>query len=195
MAPADDWPHAEHALSCGGANSPEAIAVQRRRDDVTPAVRDDDRDVGAQLQQARLLRRIRWYGHFADIELRSWRSEFSKGWEFNPTARHMYWRSVGEPGLTRVGSDRKFIGFQWEDIRFTSSLSNYHHVLVVVVPHWAIALVTAILPAINVRRWSRRRRRPGLCPVCGYDLRATPDRCPECGKTVMKPQMNADERG
>jgi hypothetical protein len=52
------------------------------------------------------------------------------------------------------------------------------------VPNWGLSLLTAILPAhrvLDVRRRARRHR-AGLCPVCGYDLRATPGRCPECGR-------------
>jgi hypothetical protein len=51
------------------------------------------------------------------------------------------------------------------------------------VPHGLIAGLAAVLPAVRTRNWLRYRRRHGLgaCPSCGYDLRATPDRCPECG--------------
>jgi hypothetical protein len=56
----------------------------------------------------------------------------------------------------------------------------------VAVPAWMPLLATAILPALWIHAWRRQRRtaRLGLCPACGYDLRATPGRCPECGSAA-----------
>lgn len=53
----------------------------------------------------------------------------------------------------------------------------------IAMPLWVFMLVLAagpmmyLIPALR----RRRRRRRGLCGPCGYDLRVTPARCPECG--------------
>jgi len=49
--------------------------------------------------------------------------------------------------------------------------------------HWFLTLIFAILPAIWLFKWNKRRKLdPNACPACGYDLTGNESGvCPECG--------------
>jgi hypothetical protein len=74
-------------------------------------------------------------------------------------------------------------GFGLMDRVYQPSSHAREHNQFLILPHWfAIALGATPTMLLSLRLVRRgRRAASGRCATCGYDLRATPERCPECG--------------
>jgi hypothetical protein len=108
---------------------------------------------------------------------------------------HRHWGDIHEP-ISQFPADRisptmtvywNFAGFisAADDPQRVRQSPSYH---MLAFPCWFFVAIEALVIAVMVRRMAAARRyRSGLCSRCGYDIRATPDRCPECG-TAMQAQ-------
>lgn len=79
---------------------------------------------------------------------------------------------------------REWHGFGLE--RGSAYLGHPPSFTAVLFPTWA-AIAVLLLPMglwAGIGWRHRRRVKAGHCANCGYDLRATPDKCPECGTAV-----------
>jgi len=76
-------------------------------------------------------------------------------------------------------------------------VANIDDVAHVRLPQWIFVVAALFLPAVGAMRTRsriRRARRSSLsrCASCGYDLRATPNACPECGTPAASPPAIAE---
>ena len=112
-----------------------------------------------------------------------YRVKNSEGWQrsrviwFSESAREYFVRQGGRDYLGCGYTTRT-----WQ----TSSSPNLYVSRRFLLPTALPAVLFAIAPVCFSLRLLRSRRRrlrlfAGLCQNCGYDMRSTPDRCPECG--------------
>src|SRR5258706_7339698 len=95
------------------------------------------------------------------------------------TAKKVYYSTYSPP---RTWQQR--LGFWSMDMR-TSSGPFFR----TIIPYWPLILIFAVIPLDAliqlVRAWLFHRcHRIGICGKCGYDLRESKDRCPECGNAI-----------
>lgn len=111
-----------------------------------------------------------------------WAARLSYPWRYQRS-------SPGDDSFARVESLAEHWDVRFPGVGYTSGGDVPARFMVLVV-HLAYPTVLfslaplAWLAGFRRQRRSARRARAGLCATCGYDLRASPGRCPECGSVV-----------
>jgi hypothetical protein len=103
-----------------------------------------------------------------------------------------YGRAVNDPTLRPDAALRRlgFDAFSGQTTLASGGITYWTGRLTyVTAPWWALVTALGVGPsfrAIGLARARRARMREarGLCARCGYDLRATPEHCPECGSAA-----------
>ena len=108
-------------------------------------------------------------------------------WWHPPQFRHVRYDDIAM-AMRPFAPQHSVLGFAWGEhsgIPLASSVMMPPFLLyrAVGAPFWFVVAAAATLPYLQARRayQLRGRLRRGLCLRCGYDLRATPAGCPECG--------------
>ena len=105
------------------------------------------------------------------------------GWQaYNPGNKEAFAGFTPLWQAMRRSSDAKWLGFQYT----TGTIAGFVNIRIIAIPLWFLVPLCATLPAfwfLSFRRL-RRRVKSGQCLSCGYDLRESKDKCPECGTTI-----------
>ena len=126
--------------------------------------------------------RFSWDTDSAKDASEFWRGTNKIGWSVSPVAH------IG--GMSR-GLRHGGWGFAWDAYDRVHSFvvpsgQAWTRERMVVVPDWFLVIVLGLVPVMRLRSWraERRRKLQGLCLRCGYDLRESEGRCPECGTAI-----------
>jgi hypothetical protein len=96
--------------------------------------------------------------------------------------------------ITRSEFLQKTLGFQicCADFPERPGLNTPIGIYSITIPYWLAILLCFPLPLVWLWRIPHRRRAyhraHGLCLHCGYDLRASTGKCPECGVPITAPR-------
>jgi len=91
---------------------------------------------------------------------------------------------------------RLFLGFGFTSSTYRGGVPAEFHEWQIIFPYAAPAVLFSLPLLIDLRMILKRKRRKklhsqNLCLSCGYDLRASPDHCPECGAMRQPAQLSA----